>query len=73
MAAFSASASFCACDFLLPKTFKLVILVVEGAVDTVSDGAFADGRMTKADVVENDKQTKARTREIREEKLFMVV
>lgn len=73
MAAFAASSSFCACDFLFPKTFKLVLVAAAGALDTVNDGAFAEGRMTKADDVENDKQTKARMREIMEEKRFMVM
>lgn len=72
-AAFSAAASFCAFDFLFPKTFKLVLDVVatEPANADVA-GAVADGRITKADVVENDKQTKASSREITEEKDFMV-
>ena len=72
MAALAASSSFCACDFLFPKTFKLVLVVAAGAVDTVNEGAFAEG-MTKADDVENDKQIKARIREITEEKRFIVV
>ena len=50
-----------------------MLVVDSGAVYAVVDGAMTDGRTTKADVVENDKQTKARRRDKREEKLFMVV
>ena len=73
-AAFSASIAFCALDFLAPKTFKLVldVCVATESANADVDGAVADGRRTKADVVENDKHTKASSREIMEVKDFMV-
>ena len=73
MAAFSASASFCAFDFFFPKTFKLVLDVVATEAVDAADGAITDGRTTKADVVENDKQTKAKRREMTAEKDFMMI
>ena len=48
-------------------------VVATEAVEAVTDEAIAEGRTTKADVVENDKQTKANRREMRVEKDFMVM
>ena len=58
---------------MVPKTFRLVLVVGADVVDAVIDGGLADGRRTKADVVENDKQTQASKRDKIEVKVFMVL
>ena len=64
MAAFWASASFCAFDFLVPNTFKLVLVVDIDVVEAAA-GAIADGRTTKADVEEENAHNNAKSIEIR--------
>ncbi|MGK3741862.1 MAG: hypothetical protein ACI90V_008716 [Bacillariaceae sp.] len=69
-AALSASASFCAFVFLLPNTFKLVLL---GTDDVVVVDAIADGRTTNADVVATDKHNNAKIIEMMEVDDFMIL
>ena len=72
IAAFSASAFFCAFDFLVPKTFRLVLVISAGLTDVAVGGETKVGRATKADVVENDKQSAASIVKIREENVLIV-
>lgn len=71
IAAFSASSAFCAFDFFLPNTFKLVLLVLLTADDVILD-AMEDGRTTNADVVATDKHSNAKIIEMMEVDDFMI-